>query len=211
MATADETKKDYATTQIQQFTELVTALKGAGKLPPLVHLANSAAIIDLPEAYFTMVRPGIMLYGLYPSAEVRRDKVQLQPALALKAKTSFVKQVATGTGISYGQRYHTKAESNIVTIPIGYADGWSRLLTNKALALYGGKKYPIVGTICMDQCMIDLGSEPGAVGAEVVLIGEQGAERISADDVAALLGTINYEVTCMISDRVPRVYLNHEK
>ena len=207
LATADEAKKEYANTQIKQFSAIVTTLKTVGKLPPLIHLANSAAIIDLPDSYFTMVRPGIMLYGLYPSAEVKRDQVNLQPALALKAKTSFAKQVATGTGISYGQRYHTGDESNIVTIPIGYADGWSRLLTNKAQALYGGKKYPIVGTICMDQCMIDLGSEPGAVGAEVVLIGGQGAEQISADDVAALLGTINYEVTCMISDRVPRIYL----
>jgi alanine racemase len=206
LATADERDKSYAGKQIKAFSELVGALKSAGLLPQKVHLANSAAIIDLPEAYFNMVRPGIMLYGLYPSTQVNREKVHLKPVLSLKAKSVFVKRVPEQTGISYGLRYHTRKETTIVTIPIGYADGWSRLLNHKAEALINGKKFPIVGTICMDQCMIDVGDEPVELGQEVVLIGEQGPEQITADMVAEQLGTINYEVTCMISSRVPRLY-----
>ena len=210
LATADERDKNYAGRQIKAFSDLVADLKRAGLLPQKVHLANSAAIIDLPEAYFNMVRPGIMLYGLYPSFEVDRTRVDLKPALSLKAKSVFVKRVPKHTGISYGLRYHTRQETTIVTIPIGYADGWSRLLTNKAGVLIGGKRFPVVGAICMDQCMIDAGDEPVELGQEIVLIGEQSPEKITADMVANQLGTINYEVTCMISSRVPRVYKNRE-
>lgn len=210
LATADEKDKGYAQKQIDCFTKVTEALKVAGLLPEQIHLANSAGIIDLPAAYFNMVRPGIMLYGLYPSAEVNHDRVHLEPVLSLKAKVTFVKKVTAGTGISYGQKYHTDQETTIATIPIGYADGWSRMLTGKAKALVNGKKFPIVGTICMDQCMIDLGAEPVQIGQEVVLIGKMGASEISADDVAGQLGTINYEVTCMLSNRIPRVYI-HEK
>lgn len=208
LATADERDKSYAGRQIKAFSELVAELKSMGLLPEKVHLANSAAIIDLPEAYFNMVRPGIMLYGLYPSAQVNRERVDLKPAFSLKVKSVFVKRVPGQTGISYGLRYHTRKETTIATIPIGYADGWSRLLTHKAEALVNGKRFPIVGTICMDQCMIDTGDEPVELGQEIVLIGEQGREKITADMVAEHLGTINYEVTCMISSRVPRVYRN---
>lgn len=207
LATADETDKAYARRQIEVFAETVAALKAAALLPEFVHLANSAAIIDLPESYFNMVRPGIILYGLYPSAEVRRERIRLQSALSLKTRVVFVKRVPEGTGISYGQKYHTGGETTVATIPIGYADGWSRLLSHKAQALLHGRKLPVVGTICMDQCMIDAGDEPVALGDEVVLIGKQGAAEISADDLARELGTINYEITCMLSERVPRVYL----
>ncbi len=206
LATADERDKSYARQQIKAFSDLVSALKTTGLLPEKVHLANSAAIIDLPEAYFNMVRPGIMLYGLYPSTQVNRANVHLKPVFSLKAKSVFVKRVLEHTGISYGLKYHTTKETTIVTIPIGYADGWSRLLTHKAEALISGKRFPIVGTICMDQCMIDVGDEPVELGQEIVLIGEQGQENITADMVANHLGTINYEVTCMISNRVPRIY-----
>jgi alanine racemase len=207
LATADERDKNYATKQIKAFSDLARTLKMDGLLPEKVHLANSAAIIDLPEAYFNMVRPGIMLYGLYPSAQVHREKISLKPAMSLKTKSVFVKRVPENTGISYGLRYHTRKETTIVTIPIGYADGWSRLLAHKAEALIGGKRFPIVGTICMDQCMIDVGDEPVELGQEIVLIGEQGCEKITADIIADHLGTINYEVTCMISSRVPRIYV----
>ncbi len=208
LATADERNKTYARQQIANFNQALAALQAAGQLPPHIHLGNSAAVIDLPDAHFNLVRPGIITYGLRPSAEVDLDRIELRPALALKTRISFVKRVPPGTGISYGQRYHTGQTTSIATIPIGYADGWSRLLSHKAQALVGGKKFPIVGTICMDQCLIDVGDEPVAVGQEVVLIGSQGAERITVDDVAAQLGTINYEVTCMLSNRVPRVYLH---
>ncbi len=210
MATADEKDKNYARHQIQIFSAVVADLKKVGLLPEKVHLANSAGIMELPESHFNMVRPGIILYGLYPSNEVDRKKALFKPALALKVRVTFVKKVPAGSGISYGQRYHTKKESTVATIPIGYADGWSRLLTNKAEAMIKGKKYPIVGTICMDQCMIDLGDDTVEIGQEVVLIGESGKEKISADSLAEKMGTINYEITCMLSNRLPRVYLNSE-
>ena len=208
LATADEANKDYARLQLKNFNKVIVDLKNDGQLPAEMHLANSAAVIDLPLTYFNLVRPGIMIYGLYPSDEVDRSRVRLKPALSLKTRVSFVKRVGPGTGISYGQRYHTGRESTIATIPIGYADGWSRMLSHKAAALIRGKRFPIVGTICMDQCMIDVGDEPVEIGQEVVLIGSQGGASISADEVAGALGTINYEVTCMLSNRVPRVYLN---
>ncbi len=212
LATADEKDKQYAKCQIQVFSKAVEALKADGLLPEKVHLANSAGVMELPESHFNMVRPGIILYGLYPSNEIDRGKALLKPALALKTRVSFVKRLPAGSGISYGQRYHTQKESTIATIPVGYADGWSRMLTNKAEAIVNGKKYPIVGSICMDQCMIDLGDDTVDIGGEVVLIGESGGEKISADSLAEKLGTINYEITCMLSNRLPRVYLeNREK
>jgi alanine racemase len=208
LATADEKNKEYALLQIEKFTRLIQELKKRGLLPEKVHLANSAGVIDLPSSYFNMVRPGIMLYGLYPSEEVNRNQVHLKPALSLKARVTFVKKVGPGTGVSYGQKYHTTRETTIATIPIGYADGWSRTLSHKAAVLIAGKRFPVAGMICMDQCMIDVGDEPVRVGDEVVLLGTQGQERIAAEMVAKQLGTINYEVTCMISDRVPRIYRN---
>jgi alanine racemase len=209
-ATADHADKEYARTQIQRFEEMVGTLKSQGLLPERLHLANSAATIELPQAYYSMVRPGIILYGLYPSAEVDRSKLSLKPVLSLKTKVIYWKRVKAGTGISYGQKYHTPRDTTIVTLPVGYADGWSRMLSHKAEALIGGKRYPVVGTICMDQCMVDVGDDPVEIGSEVVLIGSQGKECITADEIAARLGTINYEVTCMISDRVPRVYINRD-
>lgn len=207
LATADQENKEFAKLQIKRFTEVVAELREAGLLPEKVHLANSAAIIDLPTSYFNMVRPGIMLYGLKPAAGMLiSGKVDLQPVLSLKTKVIFVKRVPAQTGISYGHCYQTKKETTIVTIPIGYADGWSRRLTNQVEAIIGGKKYPVVGAICMDQCMIDVGDDPVELGATVTLIGNEGEAQISADSIAKTLGTINYEITCMLGSRVPRVY-----
>ncbi|HYH05036.1 MAG TPA: alanine racemase, partial [Bacillota bacterium] len=211
LATADQEDKTYAELQIKRYVETVTALKAEGLLPEKLHLANSAGVLELPQTYYNMVRTGIILYGLYPSAEVKRSTIDLQPLLSLKTRVVYVKRVPIATGISYGQRYHTGRETTIVTLPIGYADGWSRRLSHKAQALIGGKRYPIVGTICMDQCMVDVGDDPVEVGAEVVLIGAQGKENITADEIGEYLGTINYEVTCMIGDRVPRVYINQNE
>jgi alanine racemase len=210
LATADHADKEYARIQIQRFEEMVITLKNQELLPENVHLANSAATMELPQAHYSMVRPGIILYGLYPSAEVDRGKTSLKPLLSLKTRVIYLKRVETGTGISYGQKYHTSRDTTIVTLPVGYADGWSRMLSHKAEVLIGGKRYPVVGTICMDQCMVDVGDDPVEIGSEVVLIGSQGKECITADEIAERLGTINYEVTCMISDRVPRVYINHD-
>ncbi len=208
LATADAADKSYAMQQVSAFTNVVNNLKGTGLLPEKVHLANSAGIIDLPSSYFNMVRPGIMLYGLYPSKEVSHDKIKLKPALSLKAKVSFSKKTPPGTGLSYEQKYHTNRESIIATLPIGYGDGWSRRLSHKAQVLINGRKYPIVGTICMDQCMVDVGDEEINPGQEAVLIGKDGEMEITADMVAEQLGTINYEVTCMLNNRLPRVYVN---
>lgn len=210
LATADERDKEYAKHQIKNFNKVIIDLKTEGLLPPKVHLANSAGIIDLPQTYYNMVRPGIILYGMYPSDEVLVDRIQLKPAFSLKTKVVFMKRVSQGTAISYGCKYNTAKESTIVTIPIGYADGWSRRLSGKAEVLISGKRFPIVGTICMDLCMVDVGDEPVEIGQEVVLIGCQGTERITADEIGYHLGTINYEVTCMISDRAPRRYLNED-
>lgn len=210
LATADQADKRYALEQISRYEHVVSDLKAAGHLPGLLHLANSAGMMELPQTHLNMVRTGIILYGLYPSNEVDRGRIDLKPVLSLKTRVLYVKKVPAGTGISYGQRYHTAKVSTIATLPIGYADGWSRMLSHKAQALIGGKRYPVVGTICMDQCMVDVGDDPVEIGDEVVLIGAQGKERITADEIAELLGTINYEVTCMIGDRVPRVYINQD-
>jgi alanine racemase len=157
-----------------------------------------------------MVRLGISMYGLYPSEDVDQSKIELKPVLSLKTGIVHLKTLPAGSGVSYGTIYHTKGDEQIGTLPIGYADGYSRMLSGKAEVLVRGKRVPIVGRICMDQCMINVSDVP-EVGAldEVVLIGEQGGERITAEDVALLLGTINYEIICMISHRVARVYVRN--
>ena len=208
LATADEPDKEYAKYQMKIFNKVIVDLKNEGLLPPKIHLANSAGIINLPLSHYNLVRPGIILYGMYPSAETVSDPVRLQPAFSLKTKVVFKKRVSSGSAISYGRKYFTPVETTIVTIPIGYADGWSRRLSGKAEVLISGKRFPVVGTICMDLCMVDVGDEPVDIGQEVVLIGSQGRARITAEEIGAHLGTINYEVTCMISDRVPRRYLH---
>lgn len=207
-ASADETDLTYAHSQLGKFNSVLEELAKAGIAIPMRHMANSGAIIGVPESYFNLVRPGIILYGLYPSEQVARERILLKPAFSLKTRITHIKHVPAGTGISYGQIYHTGCETGIATIPIGYADGWSRLLSGKADALIHGRRFPIVGRICMDQCMVAVGDEPVKVGEEVVLIGKQGEEEITVEEVAGHLGSINYEVICMISDRVPRVYLN---
>lgn len=208
LATADEGDKEYARFQMKTFNKVIVDLKAEGLLPPKVHLANSAGIIDLPSAYYNLVRPGLILYGMYPSSEVAVEKIRLEPAFSLKTKVVFKKRVPQGSTVSYGRKYVTPAETTIVTIPIGYADGWSRRLSGKAEVLISGKRFPIVGAICMDLCMVDVGNEPVEIGQEVVLIGSQATERITAEEIGVHMGTINYEVTCMINDRVPRRYLH---
>lgn len=206
LARADEADKTHAREQIRIFTHVCESMAASGLKPGLRHLANSAAILDLPDSHLDMVRAGIILYGLKPSAHTSWSRMAMRPALSLRTKVVFVKRVPAGTGISYGHAYHTRSEATIATLPIGYADGWTRLLSGRAEALINERRYPMVGRICMDQSMVDLGPDETQVGAEAVLIGSQGAEEISADEVAAKLGTINYEVTCMINDRVPRIY-----
>lgn len=208
-AVADIRDKEYTEWQNKQFIDLDLRLQQLGLHIPLKHAANSAAIIDLPGMHLDMVRAGIAIYGLKPSEEVMLEKVNLRPALSLKAKIAQVKTVPAGTSISYGRTHITQREAKIATIPLGYADGYTRLLSNKAAVLVQGERVPQIGTICMDQFMIDVSSLPAEVspGDEVVLIGGQKDREITADELAGLIGTINYEILCMISGRIPRVYI----
>ncbi|CAN7722231.1 alanine racemase [Paenibacillus sp. LjRoot153] len=209
-ANADEVDKSYTLEQYGRFERIVSYFTDKGETFPYIHAGNSAAAIDLPGLTYSMVRLGISMYGLYPSEDVDQTKIELKPVLSLKTGIVHLKTLPAGSGVSYGTIYHTKGDEQIGTLPIGYADGYSRMLSGKAEVLVRGKRVPIVGRICMDQCMINVSDVPD-VGAldEVVLIGEQGEERITAEDVASLLGTINYEIICMISHRVARVYVRN--
>ncbi|MBZ2176021.1 alanine racemase [Schnuerera sp. xch1] len=208
-ATADEADKTYTRLQYKRFSTFIERIEKRGISIPIKHISNSAAIIDFPEYNLDMVRAGIILYGFYPSDEVNKNKVKLKPAMNLKAKISNIKTVTEGTGISYGQIFVTKRKSKIATIPIGYADGFTRLLTSKGEVYIKGKRAPIVGKICMDQCMIDVTDiEDVAIGDEVILFGyEEGYPHVN--ELAETLGTINYEIVCMVGRRVPRVYFQN--
>ncbi|MEC0213242.1 alanine racemase [Paenibacillus ehimensis] len=207
-ACADETDKGYTLEQYGRFKRIVDYFTQKGIQFPYVHAGNSAAGIDTPDLSFNMVRLGIGMYGLYPSEEVNRQQIDLRPVLSIKSSVVMVKRVPEGSGISYGIVYRTQGEETIATLPIGYADGFSRMLTGKAHVLIRGRRVPVVGRICMDQCMLNVSELPDIqMGEEVVILGSQGEDRITAEEHAAWLGTINYEVVCMISHRVPRVYI----
>ncbi|GAB6139054.1 alanine racemase [Halanaerobaculum tunisiense] len=208
---ADEEDKTYTYQQLNKFKKVISDLKKKGIEIPIKHCANSAAFLDIPETYFDMVRTGIITYGLWPSDEVNKE-LDLKPGLRLKARVAHVKEVPPGTDISYGRTYTTKKNTKIATVPLGYDDGYCRLLSSNSYVLVNGEKAPVIGNICMDQFMIDV-SEVGAVkvGDEVVLIGKSGNEEITATELANRIGTINYEVVCMVSKRIPRVYIKNEK
>lgn len=207
-AKADERDKTYTLQQYERMERIVAHYRSRGITFPYVHAGNSATGIDTPEHAFNMVRLGISLYGLYPSDEVERQHVQLRPVMAYKSRIIHLKMLPPGSGVSYGAIYRTRDNERIATIPVGYADGYTRMLTGKAEVLVRGVRAPIVGRICMDQCMINVSHIPDVQeGDEVVLFGRQEDAVISADELAAKLGTINYEITCMVSCRVPRVYL----
>ncbi|MEV5030432.1 alanine racemase [Paenibacillus sp. LPE1-1-1.1] len=213
-ARADEADKNYTMLQYDRFREVAEHIEQQGWPIPIIHAANSAAGIDTPQWAGGMLRLGVSMYGLYPSDEVNRQRITLEPVMTLKTEVVMVKTVPAGWGISYGTRYFSKGEERIGTLPIGYADGYSRMLTGKAQGLIRGVKLPILGTICMDQCMIALDAAASDTalavepGEEVVLIGRQGESVITVEEVADQLGTINYEVTCMLAARVPRIYIN---
>jgi alanine racemase len=208
-ATSDEEDKSFSHQQIKNFETFKNDLEAAGVSVPFRTLANSAAIMEMPESYYEAVRPGIILYGCYPSDQVDKSKLSIKPAMTLKANIVFVKKVPAGTSISYGRQFTTERESIIATLPIGYADGYPRFLSGKGRVLVHGQYAPLVGNICMDQCMIDITDIPGVRKYdEVVLIGTQGENTILADEIAEKTGTINYEIVCRIGERVPRVYLD---
>ncbi len=206
-ATADHADTTYAQAQLDRFMMLWAQLKAAGLNIPLRHAANSAAIIKIPKAHMEMVRAGIAVYGLYPSDELDYPHLSLQPAMMLKARIIHLKNVPAGTSISYGCSYKTPRPTTIATIPAGYADGYSRGLSNKGVMLVGGCRVPVVGRVCMDLTMVDVGRVPGVkIGDEAVLIGRQNKETISTDELARILGTIHYEVVASLTARVPRIY-----
>ncbi|MBU3133841.1 alanine racemase [Clostridium gasigenes] len=206
-SSADETDKEYTMMQLNKFKQFNKSLEDRGIKIKEKHLSNSAAILDMEEAYFDAVRPGIIIYGYYPSNEVIKEKINLKPALTLKSNIVHVKVLPKGEYISYGREFKTERESIIATLPIGYADGYTRALYKKGKVIINGKSAPIVGRICMDQCMIDITDVgPVKVGDEVILIGEDQGIKFNADDIAKLLNTINYEVLCLIGKRIPRVY-----
>ncbi|MGB9791452.1 MAG: alanine racemase [Thermacetogeniaceae bacterium] len=206
-AAADEADKSFTEEQFSRFIWIIKQLVARGVYIRWKHCANSAALLDLQYTHLDLVRPGIVLYGLFPSPEVRHDTVRLIPVMSLKARVAFVKEVPAGTSISYGRTYVAKEPKRIATVPLGYADGYSRLLSNRGEVLIKGKRAPVVGRVCMDQIMVDVTHIPDVVqGDEVVLLGRQGEEEITAEEIAERIGTINYEVVCMISERVPRIY-----
>ena len=205
-STAEDVAGDFTRAQLVTFSNLEQRLRAEGIAPPLVHLANSAATITLPAAYFDMVRPGIMLYGIYPSAAMA-NQIALKPVLSWQTRIVQLKKVGAGTSISYGQTFVTERESLIATLPVGYADGYSRLLSNRGAALVRGRRAPVVGRGCMDLTMLDVTAIANVQqGDEVVLLGRQGDAEISADEMAGWANTISYQVLTSIAARVPRIH-----
>jgi alanine racemase len=203
-ADADLRDKQFAEQQMERYEVLVRSLEAKGIAVPLRHAANSAAVLEYDRALLTMVRPGLMLYGYDPLEN--RSNLDLRPVLSWTSRIAFIKIVPAGTPISYGRTFVTKRESLIATVPVGYADGFDRSLSNRGQALVRGVRVPVAGRVCMDMIMLDVTDVTAvAEGDEVVLIGAQGKERITADDLAAKTGTIAYEVLCGISGRVPRI------
>ncbi|MBI2842017.1 MAG: alanine racemase [Armatimonadetes bacterium] len=203
---ADEKDKSFTEEQTAAFRRILKELDGRGILPPLAHAANSGAVLDHPAAYFDMVRPGIMFYGLYPSPDSTRS-APLRPALTFKTNIVFLKDVPAGTSISYGRTFITSRPTKVATIAAGYADGYSRFLSNRGEVCVKGHRAPVIGRVCMDQTLIDVTDVPDpAVGDEVVLLGG-GMDYTAVERVAELIGTIPHDVVCAIGKRVPRVYI----
>ncbi len=205
---ADEESCTETQTQFERFMALCDCLEAQGIHIPVKHACNSAALVCYPHMHLDMVRPGVILYGMHP-ADVTKDKITLEPAMSLKARVTMVKEVDADVGVSYGKKFVTSAPTKVATIPIGYADGYSRTLTGKAGVLYEGKILPVIGRICMDQCMIDATSVNNiSVDDIVTVMGRNLNHALSADDLAKYMGTINYEVVCIIGKRIPRVYVS---
>lgn len=203
---ADEADRTFTTAQIATFSKVIDALKRRGLSIP-AHASNSAGVLAYPEADFDAVRPGIMVYGSYPSWEVPQS-IPLREVMTLKTHIVFLKEVDAGTTVSYGRTHALKRRSKVATLPIGYADGYQRALSNRGEAAVRGVRVPVIGRVCMDQIMIDVTDVPGvAVGDEVILLGG-GYSYLNANEVAAKAGTISDETFCAITSRVPRVYIN---
>lgn len=207
-ATADEMDKTYANGQLTKYDTFYEKLKDMGIDIKFRTFANSAAIMEIPAAHFDAVRPGIILYGCYPSQEVDKNQLSIKPAMSIKANIIHLKKVGPGFSVSYGRKFTTDKESLIATLALGYADGYPRYLSGKGRVIVNGEYAPVVGNICMDQCMIDVTHVPNVkLGDEVVLMGSQGALTILADEIGEKTGTINYEIVCAFGQRLPKVYI----
>jgi alanine racemase len=206
-ANSDHLDKSFALLQLARFNNILQELVRAGIQIPIKHAANSGAILDIPESYFDLVRPGISIYGYYPSASTT-ESLQLKPAMQLKSHVLFLKDISKGDSISYDRTYIAPQTTRVATIPIGYADGYNRLLSNGGTVLIGGQEFPVIGRITMDLLMVDVGDNSKIkIGDNVVLLGKQGNKEISIQSICNKLDTIPYEIMCSISNRVPRTYI----
>jgi alanine racemase len=210
-ASADEADQSYTYHQFAVYNQVLRQLEEAGIHVPLRHVANSAATLSLPETHLDMVRCGIAIYGLRPSAEVKMV-VPLRPAMTLKARVARIRTLPAGSSISYNRTYITSKPTPVALVPIGYGDGYRRGLSNKGMVLIHGRRAPIIGRVCMDQFMVDVSGIPNVQqDDEVVVLGQQGEEEINAEEIGAWVGTNNYETVAAILPRVPRVYLTQNK
>jgi alanine racemase len=207
-STSDERDKTYANLQLSQFRKILSRIQKLDKKPSIIHMANSGAILDMPESYFDAVRPGILMYGYYPSSETSQS-IKPRQVMTLKTFVAHMREMPAGFPISYGRRWITKKTTRIAVLPLGYADGVSRELTNRGEVLIRGRRYPMVGTVTMDYIMIDVGDDPIKPGDEVIVWGESPQGTIQALEVAEKIGTIAYELTCGVSNRVKRVYVGN--
>lgn len=210
-ARADETDKTHALLQLSRYQNFVEQLEQAGVSIPMKHCSNSAGLMELPEAHLDAVRPGISIYGIYPSDEMDREQMKLKPVMEWKTHIVYIKDVAPGVAISYGGTYVTDHPMRVATIPVGYGDGYPRSLSNKGYVLIHGKKAPILGRVCMDQFMVDVTDIPAEEMDEVTLMGVDGEETLSVDILGELSGRFPYEFVCDVGKRVPRVYIKNQE
>lgn len=210
-ACADSKDKASVNRQIERFTNFVAKVRSEGVSLPIVHCYNSASIVDFDKPLFDMVRCGIITYGLEPSDEVSKTNIKLQKVMSIKSHVAYVKKVGAGFTVSYGSTYVTDKETEIATIPVGYGDGYPRTLSNKGTVLIGGHFAKIIGRVCMDQFMVDVTGLGVSRGDEVILMGSDGENSITAEEIGNLSGRFNYELVCDINKRVPRVYIKNGK
>lgn len=206
-ATSDEFEKTFAELQLKRFNQILTELRKRNIKTGITHIANSGAILTMPESYLDMVRPGISLYGYPPSAEIK-STIKLEPVMSLISEVASCRWFENGESVSYGRKYLLKKRSQIISVPIGYADGLNRNLSNKIFCIIKDKVFSQVGSVTMDRIMFDVGEEKIKIGEKVILLGESKHHKIDGWDWSKVLKTIPYEITCNISKRVPRVYLN---
>lgn len=210
---SDENDSEYTYRQFERFLDIFQKIKKLGICIPIRHVSNSGAVISYPDMNLEMIRPGIILYGLYPSDNLKKSGLPLKPVMSLKANVISVNRILKNEFVGYGRRFKTLRKTFIAILPIGYADGYSRLLSNKAKVLINGEFAPVVGNICMDHCMVnvtDIGKKVSN-GDEAVLFGEQNGNWIQADKLASILDTIGYEIVTGIGNRIPRVYIKSGK